>query len=83
MTSAAPATRGQLLSNTHCTAWHDTQMHWRAGKLADTWASLRKQVRSRQDVANLHWSEEDITLFARYLHNTIHHYPVDKLAQRD
>ena len=80
--SAAPATRGQLLYNTHCVACHDTQVHWRTNKLADSWTQLRKQVRRWQGVANLQWSEEDITLVARFLNDTIYDYPEDKLAQR-
>lgn len=78
---AAPASRGQLLYTTHCVACHDTQVHWRANKVADNWTSLLKQVRRWQGVANLQWSEEDITLVARYLNDTIYEYPVDTLAQ--
>lgn len=80
--TAPPPTRGQLLYTTHCVACHDTQVHWRANKVADNWTSLRKQVRRWQGVANLQWSEEDITLVARYLNDTIYEYPVDTLAQR-
>jgi mono/diheme cytochrome c family protein len=81
--TTTPVTRGQLLYNTHCMACHDTQLHWRANKLADNWTALRKQVRRWQGVAKLDWSDEDITLVARYLNDTIYDYPVDKLAQRN
>ncbi len=40
--------RGELLYTTHCIACHDTQVHWRDGKLAHDWNSLKVQVRRWQ-----------------------------------
>ena len=78
--SAVPVSRGQLLYNTHCVACHDMQVHWRATSLATNWTSLLKQVRRWQGVANLQWSEEDVTLVAHDLNDTIYDYPAEKIA---
>ncbi len=71
----APQTRGQLLYTTHCIACHDTQVHWRNGKLAANWGSLVAQVRRWQGVAGLQWSDADTRDVARNLNDTIYHFP--------
>ena len=69
---------GALLYQTYCIACHDTQVHWRAQKLARDWASLAAQVRRWQANAGLQWSDEEIDEVARYLNATIYHFPVPK-----
>lgn len=72
----APApSRGQLLYGTHCIACHTTQIHWRDGKRARDWNSLREQVRRWQQIGRLGWDESDIDEVARYLNQAIYRYP--------
>jgi mono/diheme cytochrome c family protein len=72
----APApTRGELLYTTHCIECHTTQMHWRDGREARDWDSLKAQVRRWQSNAGLGWTEADIVEVARHLNDTIYHYP--------
>lgn len=73
-TAPAPS-RGQLLYGTHCVECHNTQVHWRDGKLATDWGSLKVQVRRWQARALLDWSEPDIVAVARHLNDTIYRYP--------
>lgn len=73
-TTGAP-TRGELLYTTHCIACHTTQMHWREGRQASDWDSLRAQVRRWQAEAQLGWTEADIVEVARYLNERIYRYP--------
>ena len=68
-------TRGDLLYNTHCVACHTTEIHWRNGKQAFDWDSLRFQVKCWQGNAGLAWNETDITEVSRHLNETIYHYP--------
>ncbi|MES2975870.1 MAG: cytochrome C [Pseudomonadota bacterium] len=72
----APAeSRGQLLYNTHCIACHTTQMHWREGRLASDWGSLKVQVRRWQGNAGLQWGDADIVEVSRHLNDTIYKFP--------
>ena len=72
----APAqTRGELLYATHCISCHTTQIHWRNVRQAYDWDSLKFQVRRWQGNAGLAWSEADVTEVARFLNETIYHYP--------
>jgi mono/diheme cytochrome c family protein len=78
LTHAQPApseTRGELLYNTHCLACHTTQMHWRNGRQAFDWESLKFQVRRWQGNAGLAWNDADIAEVSRYLNEAIYHYP--------
>ena len=73
---AAPAaTRGQLLYTTHCISCHTTQMHWRDGRQARDWDSLKMHVRRWQGNAGLQWGDADIAEVARHLNDTIYHFP--------
>lgn len=75
-------TRGELLYTTHCISCHTSQMHWRNDKQASDWDSLKVQVRRWQGNANLQWADADIADVARYLNDTIYHYPqtADRLS---
>jgi mono/diheme cytochrome c family protein len=70
-----PASGGALLYRTYCIACHDTQIHWRARKLATDWASLSAQVRRWQANAGLQWTDEEIDEVVRYLNATIYKFP--------
>ena len=72
----APA-RGELLYGTHCIACHREQMHWREKRVAVDWPSLKLQVALWQGRALLAWSDDDVNEVARFLNDTIYHYPVD------
>ena len=74
--SGVPATsRGALLYDTHCVGCHDKQVHWRDGKLAKDWTSLKAQVRRWQANAGLRWPEAVIDEVVRYLNTTIYRFP--------
>ncbi|MCW5633556.1 MAG: cytochrome C [Rubrivivax sp.] len=65
-------TRGRLLYETHCIACHNSQMHWRDGRIVRDWTGLVEQVRRWQERARLQWSEADILEVARHLNSTIY-----------
>jgi len=71
----AAESRGELLYSTHCIACHTSQGHWRDGKLATNWSSLRAEVRRWQATAMLQWSEEDVLDVTRYLNDTFYRFP--------
>lgn len=72
---AAEVSRGQLLYDTHCLACHSEKLHWRDGRLVKDWPTLKHQVRRFQAVANLGWSDEDVTEVASYLNRSIYRLP--------
>jgi mono/diheme cytochrome c family protein len=72
--TAPNPSRGQLLYGTHCVECHNTQVHWRDGKLATDWISLKAQVRRWQARALLDWSESDIVAVTRHLNEHIYRY---------
>lgn len=72
-TAPAPS-RGKLLYDTHCVECHNTQVHWRDGRLATDWLSLKAQVQGWQARALLDWSESDIVAVTRHLNDTIYRY---------
>jgi mono/diheme cytochrome c family protein len=73
--TASAESRGALLYNTHCVACHTTQMHWRNGRQAVDWESLKFQVWRWQSNTGLTWEDGDIAEVARYLNDTIYHHP--------
>jgi mono/diheme cytochrome c family protein len=64
--------RGGLLYSTHCSACHNSTIHWREQKLATDWKSLKAQVRLWQGYTKLRWSEQDIMDVTAYLN--MHYY---------
>ena len=72
--SAMAQSRGELLYTTHCVACHTTQLHWRDGRAARDWTTLKFQVRRWQDAASLGWSDSDIQEVARYLNDAIYRF---------
>ena len=67
--------RGDLLYSTHCIACHSTQIHWRDKKLVKDYQSLLAEVGRWQKLGGLGWSEDDISVVARYLNTLFYHYP--------
>lgn len=78
------ASRGELLYTTQCIACHNTQVHWRDRRLVTDWESLKAQVRRWQAQTGQQWSDADIVLVARYLNDTIYHFPqtTDRVSLR-
>ncbi len=64
--------RGGLLYSTHCSACHNSTIHWRDQKLATDWKSLKAQVKLWQGYTKLRWSEQDIIDVTSYLN--MHYY---------
>lgn len=73
-TAASAQDRGELLYATHCGACHTAQMHWRAGRSATDWPSLKAQVRRWQTAASLAWTDDDVLAVSRYLNDSIYHF---------
>lgn len=72
------SSRGQLLYEAHCIQCHATQIHWRQSRAARDWPSLRVQVENWQRRSGQQWTDEDIDAVARFLNETIYHYPETK-----
>jgi mono/diheme cytochrome c family protein len=70
---AAPS-RGQLLYTTHCVECHSTQMHWRDGRQARDWETLRTWVRHWALESRLQWTEDDVDAVARYLDDSVYKF---------
>ena len=77
----ATPSRGQLLYATHCVECHSSQMHWRDGRQARDWESLKAWVRHWQGDARLQWSEDDVEAVARHLNETVYRFPRQQAAQ--
>jgi hypothetical protein len=67
--------RGRLLYETHCIACHNSQMHWRDGRIVQDWGGLVAQVRAWQERARLAWPEDDVIEVARHLNDAIYRLP--------
>lgn len=76
----AQTSRGALLYANHCMECHSVQIHWRAGRQAKDWPSLKAQVRRWQGEARLGWSEDDVNAVARHLNRTIYQFPLPQVA---
>jgi hypothetical protein len=66
--------RGELIYATYCVYCHTTQVHWRDGRLAIDWTSLRHQVRRWQDYVGLGLGEDDVDAVARYLNGRYYYF---------
>ena len=69
------STGGALLYQTYCIACHTKQIHWRDRKLAVDWPSLWHQVSRWQTNNALQWTDDQIDEVARYLNDSIYHFP--------
>ena len=65
--SAADPERGAGLYENHCTGCHDSVAHERAGRKADSAASLQRWVERWSRHLELGWSAEDREDVAAYL----------------
>ena len=69
------ARHGNLLYDTHCTACHTGQVHWRDHKLATNWDTLVEQVNRWQGNTGLRWNSQDIADVAQYLNDRYYKFP--------
>lgn len=79
LTHVLPAhseTRGEMLYSLHCKSCHTSEVHWREGKLATNWLSLKAQVFRWQNNIELGWGEDEITDVTRYLNSTHYHFQI-------
>lgn len=79
---APSPTRGQLLYETHCIECHNSQMHWRNGRKARSWATLKAQVIRWQEAARLGWDEADVDEVTRYLNAIVYRFPQPRPSAR-
>ena len=68
--------QGRQLYEANCDACHNERIHWRVGRQATDWQSLKFQVRRWQRSIPLDWSEEQVTAVAHYLNGRFYFYPV-------
>lgn len=66
--------RGGLLYSTHCSACHNSTIHWREQKLATDWKSLKAQVKLWQGYTKLSWGEQDIMDVTSYLNTYYYNF---------
>jgi len=59
--------RGQLLYENHCGGCHETSVHGRSPRKADSIASIRQWIGKWQTELKLNWTDADINEVARYL----------------
>ena len=81
--SAPAASRGRLLYENHCQGCHSAALHWRRGRLATDWASLKEQVRAWQSRGLLGWSEDEIADVTRHLGETVYRLPGSPVSARE
>lgn len=72
--------RGELLYATHCIGCHNTQLHWRAKKLATNWPRLKAEVDRWQKLTGLGWRDAEVTDVARYLNTRYYHFALPVAA---
>jgi cytochrome c5 len=67
--------RGQMLYENHCSACHNTEVHWRDKKVVRDWDDLILQVRIWQGNGKLGWNEADIQDVAQHLNSLYYRFP--------
>lgn len=72
---AAGADRGRLLYDNFCYHCHISEIHYRAGSDADSWAKLLRIVEIWQAEMGLGWGADDIRDVARWLDHTYYRLP--------
>ena len=66
--------RGGLLYSTHCSACHNSTIHWREQRLATDWQSLKAQVNRWQRYTKLRWGEQEILDVTAYLNTYYYNF---------
>ncbi len=69
------AERGKLLYGNHCISCHDSVVHVRDARKADSRTLLRGWVTRWQETLKLPWAERDREDVAEYLNQTYYHFP--------
>ncbi len=70
---AAEADRGRLLYENHCIGCHESVVHVREQRRAQSATALRAEVAARAKSAGLRWTAEDIDDVVRYLDRRYYH----------
>ncbi|MGB7543401.1 MAG: hypothetical protein WBM28_15485 [Burkholderiales bacterium] len=71
---AADAERGRLLYEGRCNVCHDTGVHLRASRKAQTFEGIREQVVRWNNELGGAWRREDIDDVTRYLNSRYYFY---------
>ncbi len=75
-TDAAPdAQRGRLLYDTHCSACHTAQAHWRDRHVVQSWSQLIGEVARWEKSSGQNWSDAEIGDVAAYLNSLYYRLP--------
>ncbi|MGH1360410.1 MAG: hypothetical protein ACRBC3_16760 [Burkholderiaceae bacterium] len=74
VTGADPQ-RGRMLYETQCTQCHNSVLHLRDPRLAQTFDEVRIQVRRWSKAAGVEWGQEEVEDVTDYLNAVFYRYP--------
>jgi mono/diheme cytochrome c family protein len=74
---AADPARGRALYDTRCTGCHETSVHGRAKRSADSCAAVRGQVERWNRNTGATWSTDEIDDVTLWLNERYYRFPVD------
>jgi hypothetical protein len=74
---AADEERGRLLYENHCTGCHESLVHIRETRKADTPAAIREQIERWRAVLDLDWQASEVDDVLEYLNRRYYHYLVE------
>ncbi|MDX1606935.1 MAG: cytochrome c, partial [Candidatus Competibacterales bacterium] len=73
-TRAAEPDRGQLLYENHCSGCHESTIHLREDREADSPAAVREQILRWQEHLELPWTDEEVDAVLRYLNRRFYRF---------
>ena len=74
---AADEERGRLLYENHCTGCHESLVHIRQTRKADSPAAIREQIERWRAVLDLDWQTGEVDDVLEYLNQRYYHYRVE------
>jgi mono/diheme cytochrome c family protein len=74
---AADEERGRLLYENHCTGCHESLIHIRETRKADSPAAIREQIERWRAVLDLDWQEDEVDDVLEYLNQRYYRYMVE------
>jgi mono/diheme cytochrome c family protein len=74
---AADAARGRVLYETRCTGCHETSVHGRAKRTADSCMAVRNQVARWNQYTGGTWSADEVDDVALWLNERYYRFPVE------
>lgn len=75
---AADPERGRLLYENHCTDCHESLVHIRDERKADSPAALRAQIERWRDTLDLSWGDDEVDDVQAYLNQRFYGHPTEE-----